>query len=133
MSAWATKLLSKRSPGDSNNAFFMFVRRLARPRPYSHNRTRLVGSSDGRASQPFPYTGKAAPLMAREASDARNVITSAIAAGSTHLLKSPFGTAARFCGVSIVPGMMQLTLMFDAFSSAARDSVNRSTALFDAL
>src|SRR5437867_3185123 len=82
---------------------------------------------------PFPYTGKAAPLMAREASDARNLITSAIAAGSTHLLKSPLGTAARFCGVSIVPGMMQLTLMLDPFNSAARDSVNRSTALFEAL
>src|SRR5437016_905950 len=71
--------------------------------------------------------------MAREASEARNKITSAIAAGSTHLLKSPLGTAARFCGVSIVPGMIQFTLIFNTFNSLARDSVNRSTALFDAL
>src|SRR6266581_608436 len=82
---------------------------------------------------PLPNTGNAAPLTAREASEAKNRITSAMAAGSTHLLKSPLGTAARFCGVSIVPGMMQFTLMFDTFSSAASDSVNRSTALFDAL
>src|SRR5260221_7494578 len=82
---------------------------------------------------PFPYTGIAAPLIAREASEARKVITLAMASGGTHLLKSPLGTAPRFCGVSIVPGMMQFTLMFDAFSSAAKDSVNRSTALFDAL
>ncbi len=82
---------------------------------------------------PFPNTGKAAPLIAREASDAKNRTTSAIAFGSTHLVKSAFGMAARFCGVSITLGMMQFTLMSDALSSADRDSVSRSTALFDAL
>ncbi len=60
-------------------------------------------------------------------------MTSANAAGSTQVLWSALGMAARFCGVSMVPGMMQFTLMFDAFSSSASDSVRRSTALFDAL
>src|SRR6266403_266580 len=87
----------------------------------------------GSADQLLPYTGKAAPLIARAASDARNDITSAMASGATHLLKSAFGMAARFCGVSITLGMMQFTLMSEVFSSAANDSVNRSTALFDAL
>ena len=56
-----------------------------------------------------------------------------MADGSTHLLKSALGFTARFCGVSIVPGMMQFTLISDTFNSSARDSVRRSTALLDAL
>src|SRR5881628_1217991 len=87
----------------------------------------------GGVFHPRPNTGTAAPLMAREASEARKRITSAMADGSTHLVKSAFGCAARFCGVSMVPGMTQLTLMFDAFRSSASDSVRRSTALFEAL
>src|SRR5947207_8069918 len=35
---------------------------------------------------PFPYTGTAAPLMAREASEARKRITSAMAEGLTHFV-----------------------------------------------
>ena len=60
------------------------------------------------------------------------LVTAAIAAGSTHFVKSAPGDAARFCGVSMVPGMTQLTLMFEVLSSFARDSVRRSTADFDA-
>src|SRR5439155_18290391 len=82
---------------------------------------------------PFPYTGTAAPLMAREASEARKRITSAMANGSTHFVKSALGCAARFCGVSMVAGIMQFTLMFAAFNSSASASVRRSTALFEAL
>ena len=85
------------------------------------------------ADQLLPYTGKAAPLIAREASEARNDITSAMASGATHFVKSAFGMAVRFCGVSITLGMIQFTLMPDIFSSAASDSVSRKTALFDAL
>src|SRR5262245_25074887 len=74
----------------------------------------LISALDG--NHAFPNTGNAAPFTAREASEARNAITSAIADGSTHLLKSPFGIAARFCGVSIVPGIMQFTLMLEVFN-----------------
>ena len=38
-----------------------------------------------------------------------------------------------FCGVSMVAGMMQFTLMFEVLSSAAIDSVRRRTALLEAL
>src|SRR5262249_44481686 len=48
-------------------------------------RSRVQGA---RTNHPLPYTGMAAPLIARAASEARNRITSAIADGSTHLLKS---------------------------------------------
>jgi len=41
--------------------------------------------------------------------------------------------ASRFCGVSMVPGRMQLTLIPLAFSSAAMLSVRRITAAFEAL
>src|SRR5688572_27429081 len=84
-------------------------------------------------SQLLLYTGIAAPLIAREASEARNRITSAMASGATQLLKSAFGRAARFCGVSIVEGSTQFTLTFDALSSSASDSLSRRTALLDAL
>ena len=56
-----------------------------------------------------------------------------MAAGSTHLLKSASGMALRFWGVSIVDGRTQFTLMLNAFSSSASDSVNRNTALLEAL
>src|SRR5437667_12608142 len=101
---------------------------LCDPPPHGPSRT-----GQGGYNQALPYTGSAAPLIAREASDARNDITSAMASGATHLVKSAFGMAARFCGVSITLGMMQFTLMSDIFSSAASDSVSRNTALFDAL
>jgi hypothetical protein len=60
-------------------------------------------------------------------------MTSAIASGATHLEKSALEMALRFCGVSIVAGMMQFTWMFEVLSSAAIDSVRRNTALFEAL
>ena len=56
-----------------------------------------------------------------------------MASGATHLLKSAFGRAARFCGVSIVEGRTQFTLTFDALSSSASDSLSRRTELLDAL
>src|SRR5215831_18324499 len=96
-------------------------------------RSRQVLISAPESDHAFPNTGNAAPFIAREASEARNAITSAMADGSTHLLKSPFGIAARFCGVSIVPGITQFTLMLEVFNSSANDSVRRSTALFEAL
>src|SRR5258705_181090 len=118
-------LLNKVNPAANTNVFLIVFTSICRD---------TARQTYGKyPDHPLPKTGSAAPLMARAASEARNAITSAIAAGSTHLLNSPLGTAARFCGVSIVPGMMQFTLMFDTFNSLARDSVNRSTALFDAL
>src|SRR6058998_353655 len=87
----------------------------------------------GGVFHPRPNTGTAAPLMAREASEARKRITSAMAEGSTHFVKSAFGCAARFCGVSMVAGMMQFTLTSEAFNSSARASVRRRTALLEAL
>src|SRR6266850_7437743 len=82
------------------------------PPPHGPSRT-----GQGSYNQALPYTGSAAPLIARDASDARNDITSAMASGATHLVKSAFGMAARFCGVSITLGMMQFTLMSDIFTS----------------
>ena len=59
--------------------------------------------------------------------------TSAMASGGTHLLKSALGIAARFCGVSIIPGMILLALISNSFKSASMLSVIRTTAVFDAL
>src|SRR5690606_14263255 len=63
------------------------------------------------AFQLLPYTGIAAPVIARAASEHRNRNTRAICSGDTHLLKSAFGRSARFSGVSIVPGSTQLTVI----------------------
>lgn len=52
--------------------------------------------------------------------------------GWTHLSLSASGIVSWFCGVSIVPGIMQFTLIPLDLFSAAMASVNRSTALLEA-
>ena len=49
---------------------------------------------------------------------------------SHRLHAGELGIDCLFCGVSIVPGITQLTLMFDAFNSPERLSVSRRTAVF---
>lgn len=59
-------------------------------------------------------------------------MTSASASGATQRLVSALGIASRFCGVSMVEGKTQLTLMPRVLSSADRLSVSRRTADLDA-
>src|SRR4051812_32810073 len=78
-------------------------------------------------------TGSAAPCTARASSEARNTMTLARSAGATQRAGSTFGMSARFCGVSMMVGRTQLTLMFFSRSSADMVSVSRITALFEAM
>src|SRR3954466_15082473 len=61
--------------------------------------------------------GSAAPCTARASSEARNTMTFARSVGATQRAGSVFGISARFCGVSMMVGSTQLTLMFCSRSS----------------
>src|SRR5262249_2951793 len=80
-----------------------------------------------------PVTGIAAPCIALAASEARNSTTSASASGATQRRGSALGMSLRFCGVSMMLGRTQFTLMPLSRSSAAMLSVRRITALFEAI
>ena len=77
-----------------------------------------------------PNIGIAHPLATIAASEARNRITSAIAAGGVHCDASASGIDWRFWGVSMIVGMMQQTQIPWPRSSAAMLSVRRTTAFF---
>jgi len=54
---------------------------------------------------------------AADAANRAGAVRGQLSGGSTHFVESELGVAARFCGVSIVPGMMQFMLMSEPFSS----------------
>src|SRR5690348_6462276 len=62
----------------------------------------------------------------------KNKITSAIASGVGHLLKSAFGIARRFAAVSMMLGRTELARTPVPFKSAARESIIATAAALDA-
>ena len=71
-------------------------------------------------------------MTAPAARDTRKATTAAMSSTASHSDVSASGIAARFCGVSIVPGRMQLAVMPSALFSSDSASVMRSSAALDA-
>ena len=80
----------------------------------------------------LPVIGNDVPVTAPASRESRNATTGAICEGCTQLEKSASGMDARFCGVSIVPGMMQFAVTPLALCSSEIASVMRMTAAFEA-
>ena len=68
--------------------------------------------------------------MPLASADERKSTSDAISSGLTHLDGSAFGMSRRFSGVSMIDGRIAFAVMPSAFTAAARDSVQRSRAVF---
>src|SRR6266542_232673 len=75
-------------------------------------------------------TGTAAPVTPEALSLVRNRITAATSAGDAHVVGSTLGMRARFTGWSMVAGRMTFAVMPSPLTSAASDSVHRTSAPF---
>src|SRR5688572_18977699 len=75
--------------------------------------------------------GRAAPFTPLASRDERNKMTLATSSGDGQSLGSAFGIFARLTGWSMVVGSTAFTVIPSPFTSAASDSVHRTSALFD--
>src|SRR5207247_10902236 len=105
--------------------------RTGRPPP-ERGGPRGMGQDPRGAPDPYvrAVSGIAAPVMPDASRLVKNKMSAAASSGWTHVFGSAFGMLARFTGWSIVVGRIALAVIPWSFVSAARASVQRTTAPF---